>query len=267
MHRSFLIRFLLSSPLFLSGCADSDSNEPEEPCANTNLEIRLDEVSEASACGVNDGTIRFSAAKGEQPYTFYLNDLEQTTGDYPGLTSGIYSLRVEDARGCSAVINNITLQAAGLAFEASVTPDTDCTGGNGSFELTVVEGNAPFEFAMGDEPFHGNNIFQSLAADDYEVRLRDADGCVSNLRITVPAGATGTSWKDTIRPMIETHCALSGCHNGIARPDLRVYDKASFYASQIKTLTANKSMPFTGSLTAEQIALIACWVDEGAKDN
>lgn len=264
MRRFLFIAFTLC---WLFQCSDSDSNEPEEPCANSTLEIHLDEVIDASGCGVQDGAIRFSAAKGEQPYTFYLNDLQQNSGDFSGLASGIYRLRVDDARGCSAVIDNVTLQAAGLAFEAVITPDTDCTGGNGSFELAILEGNAPFEFAIGEGPFQDNNLFEFLAAGNYEIRLRDAGGCESNLRVTVPTGDSGTSWKDTIRPMIETHCALSGCHNGLARPDLRQYDKAKFYASQIKTLTGNGSMPFTGSLTKEQIALIACWVDEGAKDN
>ncbi len=262
--RRFL--FIMFSLCWLVRCS-SDNSEPEEPCANSTLQIHLDEVVDASGCGVSDGAIRFSASKGEQPYTFYLNDSEQNSGDYSGLASGIYSLRVEDARGCSAAIGNVTLQAAGLAFEAVITPDTDCTGGNGSFELAILEGNAPFEFAIGGEPFQENNTFGSLAAGSYEIRLRDAEGCESNLRVTVPKGDTGTSWKDTIQPMISTHCALSGCHNGLARPDLRNYDKAKFYASQMKVLTGNGSMPFTGSLTKQQIALIACWVDEGAKDN
>jgi hypothetical protein len=66
---------------------------------------------------------------------------------------------------------------------------------------------------------------------------------------------------------MNTYCALSGCHDGRRRPDLRLYERAKFYAKAIKSKTQDRSMPFEGSLTQEQIDVIACWVDDGALEN
>jgi hypothetical protein len=75
------------------------------------------------------------------------------------------------------------------------------------------------------------------------------------------------SWTSDIKPIIEKSCAISGCHNGITRTDLRIYSNAKKHAAEIKSLTRNRDMPFDGSIPQSQIDLISCWVDDGALEN
>ena len=81
----------------------------------------------------------------------------------------------------------------------------------------------------------------------------------------------GTSFSQTISPIIESKCAISGCHvSGQQRPTLETYEQISSNASRIKARTSNGTMPPATSgksLSADEIEAIACWVDAGAPDN
>lgn len=75
------------------------------------------------------------------------------------------------------------------------------------------------------------------------------------------------SFSEDISPIIQSNCAIPGCHAGVQSPDLRNFNNIQSNASKIKRLTKNRTMPLTGSLTQQQIDNIACWVDSGAPDN
>ena len=82
------------------------------------------------------------------------------------------------------------------------------------------------------------------------------------------------SFENDVRPIINSNCALSGCHNGDLGEDLKwtVLKNFQDHAAEAKrriTLSpsAADKMPRVGKLTYEQIKTIVCWVEQGAKDN
>jgi uncharacterized membrane protein len=78
--------------------------------------------------------------------------------------------------------------------------------------------------------------------------------------------ATDISFSATIRPIIDNNCIQ--CHNGTVHPfDFRIFAIVQNNAPRIKELTQARIMPKEGSLTSEEIALIGCWVDNGAQNN
>lgn len=81
----------------------------------------------------------------------------------------------------------------------------------------------------------------------------------------------GTSFSQTIHPIIDANCAISGCHvNGQQLPTLENFTQISSNAAKIKTRTSNGTMPPSTSgksLSPEEIDAIACWVESGAPDN
>jgi uncharacterized membrane protein len=81
----------------------------------------------------------------------------------------------------------------------------------------------------------------------------------------------GISFAQVIEPIVQTNCAISGCHvNGQQRPILETYEQMAANAERIKARTSNGTMPPANSgksLTLEEINAIACWVDNGAQDN
>lgn len=76
---------------------------------------------------------------------------------------------------------------------------------------------------------------------------------------------------DHIIPIINTNCAVQGCHvSGTGRVDLRVKKNIIKNAATIRSFTQNGIMPppQTGNmLTAQQKEDIFCWVENGAMDN
>jgi len=75
------------------------------------------------------------------------------------------------------------------------------------------------------------------------------------------------SFLQSVSPIIQRSCAVSGCHAGDQPPDWRVFSNIQDKAQLIKIRTQNRTMPKIGTLTQEEIDLIACWVDQGALDN
>ena len=87
--------------------------------------------------------------------------------------------------------------------------------------------------------------------------------------IECPPG--GTSFSQTVSPIIQANCAVSGCHvAGQQSPTLETYDQIASNATRVKARTSNGTMPpptSTFSLRQEEIDDIACWVDAGAPAN
>jgi len=80
-----------------------------------------------------------------------------------------------------------------------------------------------------------------------------------------------------IQPIIDSKCAIvgdGGCHNGGNGASLNwtVFSNFQSNATDVKDRItrspgADGKMPKIGTLTDEQIQLLVCWVDQGAKDN
>lgn len=83
------------------------------------------------------------------------------------------------------------------------------------------------------------------------------------------------TFADDIQPIIQTKCAISGCHNGDMGPDLNWTDFQQFHkrvaSGLVKYRVTHRIMPPSfspeGPLTQEQINAIACWSDQGALHN
>jgi hypothetical protein len=262
--RPSLLSFLFLS-MFVFSCGGDEQERFN--CNNSTLAISFVTATSSSGCINADGSIQVAVTGGKEPYTFTVNGVAAEGPIFQNLTSGIYSVIVKDKRKCERLLENILVPADGFAFEANVTEDTQCLEGNGSVTVIVTEGVAPYEYRIGNGLFTDNNTFSGLNAGTHELELRDGNGCTVSLSVTVPRGHTGTSFNDEILPLIKTHCATSGCHNGVDRTDLRKYTNAKKHASEIKSLTRSREMPFEGSLTQSQINLFSCWVDDGALDN
>ena len=128
--------------------------------------------------------------------------------------------------------------------------------------------NPPYSFQLGNLSFSPNNFFSGLKSGSHKIAVKDNNDCTVNLSVSIPQDFTGTSWVNDIKPILEKECAISGCHNGTSRSnDFRNYNSAQSFAPSIKSKTQDRSMPFDGTLTQNQIDLIACWVNDGALQN
>jgi uncharacterized membrane protein len=152
-----------------------------------------------------------------------------------------------------------------------IVDTSGCGETNGSFTATATRRNGDnFTYSINGNSFQNSGAFNNLPAGEYIVTAKDEDGNIGT------SGAimimSGVSFAASIQPIIGTNCAISGCHDGNRGdiPDWSVKSNVIANASKIKKQTSAKTMPPSSagrSLTDEQIALIACWVDDGAPDN
>lgn len=242
-------------------------------CSQTPLNVPTATVTDASSCTASDGQVTVSATGGVSPYQYAFNNgVFQDNPTFTGLSAGQYPVAVKDSRGCTTQAQ-VTVNSAGstLSATSSTTPNTQCfPPENGTLQVTPSGGTPPYEVKFGGGPFGSATSFTGLDAGNYTIVVRDADNCTVTLVVDVPHGDTGISYSADIQPILASRCAVPGCHvAGASIPNFSTYSGVAARATNIKLRTASGSMPPAGStdLTPQQVQLIACWVDDGAKNN
>jgi len=244
------------------GCVDHKLPGPIE-CSDNPLVLELVSVQD-SECASNNGSIEVRATGGTGDYLFQIgHSPAQAASFFPDLGAGVYEVSAEDASNCSAILEVVVKNEGGLSITFQTT-EAGCGTSNGSIIVTPFDGVAPYTYRINGSPFSSDSTFHGLVAGDQSIIVRDDTGCEISQTVKVKSGV---SYSTSVSSIIQTNCAISGCHNGSQFPDFRVFKNIQDNAAQIKTLTGNRTMPEEGSLTQAEINLIACWVDDGVPNN
>jgi hypothetical protein len=90
----------------------------------------------------------------------------------------------------------------------------------------------------------------------------------------IEACSATVSFADQVNPIINTSCAIPGCHNGDNGADKNwtVFSNFQSNKEDVKDRITRPPgtpghMPAAGSITDEQIQTIVCWVDQGGLNN
>jgi PKD repeat protein len=92
-----------------------------------------------------------------------------------------------NSEGCDSLITIRVTAWPGLQFDA--TAQRTCPNqSQGSLTVNVLPGGSqPTGYSLNGGPFQGDNRFIGLAAGDYTLAVQDANGCVFEEQVTVPA--------------------------------------------------------------------------------
>ena len=269
--KNLAIALPLSLLLILLSCTNRDVPKAVD-CATTDLVLVASTATAPTGCSSTDGVIIVTATGGKQPYTYSLNGATfQTANSFNGLGSGDYTIAVKDANLCERTLS-VKLPAINSTLNGSVTTvsNSGCTAPNGSVVITASAGFSPYQYQLNTGGFVSTSTFTGLAAGTYNLAIKDSKGCVKTLSATVVTAPTTISYANEIATILTTRCNLAACHAaGSSRGDWTTYDNVKAKSASIKTRTASKSMPPSGStaLTQAQIDLIGCWVAGGAPNN
>ena len=262
-------RFLFVTILFLEACSGNDEPSAVD-CTTSDLEVTTVDFVNPTDCTSGNGSITVLGAGGKEPYKYALNTgVFGNAAGFINLSAGDYTVRIKDKNGCEAFVE-VFLQLPGtdpLTAEVVLTADTECFTNNGVIEVTASGGQEPYQYKLGNDPFGTETTFEGKGPGNYSVSVKDALNCVFVKSVTVSKGNSQTSLTTDIEPIVDANCAVPDCHAGNESPDLRNKSAIITHAANIKKLTQSGEMPREGSLTAEEKALIACWVDEGAANN
>lgn len=148
----------------------------------SNLNISNPLVS-PSCGGANNGSIGITVTGMGTPFTYQWSNAA-TSQNISNLAAGSYDVTVSNTDGCSVTQSYMVALANGsINIQPSVT-NVSCNGGNnGSINLNVSGGNAPYSFV-----WNNGNQTQNLAglnAGTYDVIVSDAIGCMASQSILV----------------------------------------------------------------------------------
>ncbi|WP_417368168.1 T9SS type A sorting domain-containing protein [Flavobacterium beibuense] len=161
-----------------NGCTDTANVTITQPTALNASAI----TTNVSCNGGNNGTVDLTVVGGTPPYTFAWSNTA-TTEDMTGLEAGTYNVTVTDSKGCTATAS-ATITEPTVLMASAVTTDVSCNGGsNGTLDLTVTGGTAPYTFAWSNTAT--TEDMTGLTAGTYDVTVTDAKGCTTTASATV----------------------------------------------------------------------------------
>ena len=140
-----------------------------------------------SCNGEADGTISIDAIGGTPSYS-YLWDDGQTTQTATGLSVGTYEVIVTDAKGCTDTIA-ATLTEPNPLDASLIATETSCNGVNDGRIIAdiITGGTAPYSYSINGLNYQPTDIiFFGLSGGNYDVSVRDANGCIYEETILVP---------------------------------------------------------------------------------
>ncbi len=149
-------------------------------------------TTDISCSGATDGSIDLTVIGGTAPIS-YLWSNGVTSEDLTDLAVGNYSVQITDANGCIRVQNLVISEPNPLTLSLN-SNNLSCNGNmNGSIDLSVSGGTAPFTFAWSNG--ETSEDISNLAAGNYSVIVTDSNGCSANTNasITEPAALNLTS--------------------------------------------------------------------------
>lgn len=154
------------------------------------------------SCAGNNGSIWLAVSPGEgATYTYEWSSIDGGTGitagtkDQASLTPGTYSVIITNQNGCSKTLEYVVPTTSGFEIASEVSADILCNGdASGEITITATGGTGTLTYSIDDEEtFQESNVFSGLAAGEYTIVVKDANGCSDDIDVTVEEPAQLTA--------------------------------------------------------------------------
>ncbi len=137
-----------------------------------------------SCNGGNNGNAFATAIGGIPPYQYSWSN-DATTSFINTLTSGIYTVTVTDANGCSAVGSTIVDEPAAITIDFETTQLTCGSDNNGAITAIITNGVAPLSYQWSTGATTAS--IDGLSAGTYGLIITDASGCSTSAFVDISA--------------------------------------------------------------------------------
>lgn len=241
------------------------------PCSGVTITVNATTVNPAS--GQSNGSITVSAT-GATGFTYSLNNGAYQSGtSFTGLAAGNYSVTAKSSAGCLGTAQvtltatnpctntNIVISNTTVAAVPCVSP------ANGSISASAT-GSSGYTFNVNSGAYQASGNFTGLAAGNYTVGVKDANGCTASASVTIPTAAAGPLYA-SVKSLLTTRCSGSGCHtNGGSAAGYNFDTDCNIISnwSQINSAAVtNGTMPKSpqSKLTTAEKQQITSWINAG----
>jgi large repetitive protein len=152
-------------------------------------------------CNVTDGKIVIVANGGVAPLEYSINGgtTYQASATFNAVAAGTYVIAVRGAgasANCPVIFPSVTLKSIPAPnIQTIIAENPASCGAFGKITVLASGGNTPLEYSVDGTTWQISNVFSSLSANTYTVRVRNAGGtCVKTATIPVtlvaPTGVT-----------------------------------------------------------------------------
>ncbi|WP_373522506.1 hypothetical protein [Aquiflexum sp.] len=245
-------------------CSEADDPVSVD-CSISNLTVEFT-YTDPTSCSAKDGSIIPVVSGGNGPYQFNLDGQQfQSISRFENLGPGIYQMNVKDQSGCERSVS-VLLKSPESNLSANLeTTDSGCNLENGAIIIEPSGGVAPFAYRLNDGLATLTNAFFGLSSGNYKVDIIDNTGCSTTQTVQV---SNGIRFGAIIKPIIETNCALTGCHLDQGNITFAVFANIQVRTADIIARIQSGNMPKNGPrLNQADIDAIVCWVNDGALEN
>ncbi|NVJ45850.1 MAG: SprB repeat-containing protein, partial [Cytophagia bacterium] len=197
-----------------SGCTDNQVFTITEPASALAV---ASSVSQITCNGAADGIINLTVSGGSAPYSFNWSH-GSTSEDLSNLSAGSYTVTVTDNNGCSYV-ESFTITDPPVLTLSGVATDIDCNGAaNGSIDINVGGGEAPYTFAWSNG--ETTEDVSGLIPGTYSVNVSDARGCSTSTSfvVTQPTALAFSYTSDNVLCFGESNGAIDITISGGTAP-------------------------------------------------
>lgn len=193
--------------------------------------------STTALCNNVNGTITANGNGGIAPLQYSINAITfQTSNIFTGLAAGTYTVTVKDNTGCTNITTVVVSSTGGPSVTATSTVSA-CNSNTGSITATASAGVAPYQYSINGTTFQASNVFAGIGGGNYIVYVRDANGCVGTVSITVG---------NTASPSISASTTPTSCTNNTGTITITATGGTAPYQYSIDGSTYVAGNIFTG---------------------
>jgi gliding motility-associated-like protein len=172
--------------------------------------ITLNTVTTPANCSLPNGTADVQVLSGTGPFTYQWLPGGETAATATGLAAGTYTVNVTDAAGCISSATTTVAAGAAPAAVAITSTNVSCySGNNGSATANVTGGLAPYTYLWSSGAT--TPTINTLPAGIYNVTVTTANGCVTNVSVTITQPIAPLSYT-----LSQTNVTCNGLTNGSA---------------------------------------------------
>jgi len=132
------------------------------------------------------GTATITGSGGLPPYTYAIGGGAYSSSNvFSGLSSGMYTLYIKDANGCTKDTTITIPSPAAILANVYITSPLCNSFADGSVTLSAFNSTGPYTYSIGSGAYGTNNIFAGLAQGTYVFHIENANGCIADTTLTL----------------------------------------------------------------------------------
>ncbi len=143
-------------------------------------------VTSASTCGNANGSISVTATGGVAPYQYSINAvIFQPSNIFASLLAGTYTITVKDNNGCLGTKTLLVANVNGPQLLNATIIHAACGLANGTITASGSGGTGALQYSINGIVYQAGPVFNLLLAGPYTLYVKDANGCIKTLPVTL----------------------------------------------------------------------------------